>query len=231
MNLKKNERGTYPYVKVAFQPLLCQHCNDAPCSKVAEDGAVYKLANGAVIIDPKKAVGQRKIMEACPYGAVFWNEERALPQKCTLCAHRLEEGKEPRCVQICPSGCLTFGDLDDPNSEVSKLAKEAEVFHPEWSTNPNIYYLNLQRITKNLVAGSVVLGDVDDCAVGAAVTLIGSDGKSVQTVANFFGDFEFDAVSDGEYTLTVECGDYQQQTVQVKAPTDSYVGAIVLTKA
>ncbi|MDH7570104.1 MAG: hypothetical protein QHJ73_11020, partial [Armatimonadota bacterium] len=69
---------------------------------------------------------QKQLVDACPYGVVYWNEEKQLAQKCTLCAHRLDEGKIPRCVQVCPSGCLTFGDLDDPESAVSRLLAERQ---------------------------------------------------------------------------------------------------------
>lgn len=232
MNLTKNERGRYPYVKVAYMPTLCQHCQDAPCSKVAENGAVHRTAQGAVIIDPQKAVGQKKIAEACPYKVVFWNEEKQLPQKCSLCAHRLEEGKVPRCVQICPSGCLSFGDFDDPNSAVSQLLKSAgaEVFHAEWKTNPNIYYLNLQRMTKNLIAGAVVLGDVNDCADGALVKLQDAKGNALETKSNFFGNFEFDGLDDGDYTLVASHEGYGTQTIPVSAKGSTYVGDIILGK-
>ncbi len=162
INLLKSERGRYPRVDVAYMPLLCQQCDDPPCSKVAENDAVRKEANGIVVIDPQKAVGQKQIADACPYGVVFWNEEKRLPQKCTFCAHRLEEGKMPRCVQICPSEAITFGDLSDPSSEISRMLKSTsiEVFHPEWNTRPNVYYANLHRVTKHFIAGSVVLGDL-----------------------------------------------------------------------
>lgn len=113
MDISNVERGTHPFIKVSHIPVLCQHCDDAPCIKVAKDGAVYKRPDGIVLIDPQKAVGQKQIADSCPYHVIFWNEEKNLPQKCTFCAHRLEENKIPRCVQACPSGALVFGDLDE----------------------------------------------------------------------------------------------------------------------
>ena len=102
------------------------HCGAAPCLDAAADGAVYRREDGIVLIDPRKAEGQRSMVDACPYNVIFWNAELQLPQKCTLCAHRLDEGaKEPRCVEACPTGALVFGDLDDPDSEIARLSAVA----------------------------------------------------------------------------------------------------------
>ncbi len=233
MNVFKKERGEYPYIKVAYMPMLCQHCGDAPCMKVSKDGAIQRKSNGIVIIDPKKAVGQKQIVEGCPYGVIFWNEEKNLPQKCTLCAHRIDEGKIPRCVQICPSGCLTFGDLDDPESEVSKLlvTGQAQAYHPEWKTKPNIYYINLDKATKLFVAGSVAYQDINECAEGASVVLTGPQGKNLETKANAFGDFEFDGLLPGKYSVNIKAPGYKSQAMNFELKKDNYLGTINLTKA
>ena len=232
MNLTKYERGVYPYIKVAYMPMLCQQCGNAPCIKAAKNGAVKRKRNGIVVIDPKKAIGQKQIVEACPYGAIFWNEEKNLPQKCTLCAHRIDEGKIPRCAQICPSGCITFGDFDDPESEVSKLlaAGKAEVFHPEWKTKPNIYYTNLEKVTKNFIAGAVVLGDVNECAKGAAVTLSGPKGKKARTKTNAFGNFEFDGLEPGRYAVKIGTSGYKPRLLNIELTKSEYLGDITLAR-
>ena len=181
VNLLSKERGTYPCTKVAYMPVLCMNCDDAPCVKAAKNGAVYKRPDGIVIIDPGKAIGQKQIVDTCPYHAIFWNEEKQVPQKCTFCAHMLEEGKIPKCVQVCPSQAMTLGDLDDPASEVSKLLSsgKAEVFHPEYNTKPSIYYIDLYKITKHFIAGSVIFKDTDECAENVKVTL--EDKKTGET--------------------------------------------------
>jgi len=119
MDLQKAERGSHPFIKVAYMPKPCMQCQDAPCLKSATNGAIYRRPDGVVVIDPKKAAGQKQLVNSCPYGAIYWNEEKNLPQKCTFCVHRLEEGQIPRCVKACPNGCLNFGDLEDPKSGVA----------------------------------------------------------------------------------------------------------------
>lgn len=232
INLRMKERGAYPYVKCAYMPVACLHCDDAPCVKVATDGSVYKRPDGIVVIDPQKAVGQKQVVDACPYDVIYWNEEKKLPQKCTFCVHRLEQGEIPRCVQVCPSQALIFGDLDDPKSEASKLLKsgKSEVFHPEYNTKPRVYYIDLYKMTKYFIAGAVIYGDVDECAEGVTATLLDASGKSVKTKTNSYGNFDFDALSAGKYTVKLECAGYAPKTLEVDLKTDSYLGDITLTK-
>jgi len=228
INVIKKERGIYPCIKVAYVPALCVHCDDAPCIKAAKKGAIYKRSDGIVIIDPKKATGQKQIVDACPYKVIFWNEERGLPQKCTLCVHRLDEGKIPRCVLSCPSEALKFGDLDDTKSEVSKLVAsgKTEPLYPQYKTTPRIHYMNVPKI---FIAGSVVYGDKNECAEGTSVTLT-SNGKSTKTTANAFGDFMFDGLAAGKYSVKIECKGYAAKIIDVDLKTDNYLGALFLSR-
>jgi Fe-S-cluster-containing dehydrogenase component len=108
-------------------------------------------------------------VEACPYHAIFWNAEKQVPQKCTFCVHRLEEGKVPRCAQICPSEAIKFGDLDDPKVKFTTCGiRKTEPLNPELKTRPNVVYLD---VPKTFLAGSVVYSDKDECFEGASVTL------------------------------------------------------------
>lgn len=229
MNVSKKERGAYPCIKVAYIPVPCQHCQDPPCLKKAQSGAIFQRPDGVILIDPQKARGQKQLVDACPYHAIFWNEEKNLPQKCTFCAHRLEDGKEPRCAQICPSGAIKFGDLDNPQSEVSQLmaSKNTEPLRPELKTRPQVVYLN---VPKTFLAGSVVYGDKDECVEGASVTL-NSNGLNKVIKTNAFGDFMFDGLSAKSYSLKVEVPGYQTYTQNVNLTTDSYLGAIKLIKS
>lgn len=209
MNIQDVERGKSARFKVATIPIPCMHCQEAPCEKAAKNHAVTHRDDGIVLIDPEKAKGQKHLVEACPYNAIYWNEEAKLPQKCTFCAHLLDAGyKEPRCVEICPTGALTFGDLDDPDSAVlKKRIHEADVLEPgNDDLKPIVKYLNIPGM---LVAGTIFLPDVKEVAKGAKVTLSGSGiVKSIQ--ANGFGDFEFENLpKDKEYTLRIEQAGYE----------------------
>jgi Fe-S-cluster-containing dehydrogenase component len=90
MNIERKERGQYPIVQVAYLPMPCMHCDDAPCIKDSPAGTIYKREDGLIIIDPVKAKGHPEIVDTCPYGAIYWNEEAQLAQKCTGCAHLID---------------------------------------------------------------------------------------------------------------------------------------------
>ncbi len=106
IDIKVKERGAPPLVDVAYLPVMCQHCDDAPCIKAAENDAVTKRDDGIVIIDPEKSVGQRQIMEACPYGVVFWNEEKNIPQANNSMAATPQTCQSPRWMST--SGTCLF---------------------------------------------------------------------------------------------------------------------------
>lgn len=230
MQLKVRERGQYPYtVKVAHTPTPCMGCKDAPCVKAATEGAVYARPDGVVIIDPVKAKGQKQIVESCPYGVIFWNQELDIAQKCTFCAHRIEKGTIPRCAESCPTDAIIFGDLDDPNSEPSKLVSggKTEIPSPELGLDTAVRYIDLP---KTLIAGSVYLADNDECAVAVQVTV--SEGADVRTTnTNAFGDFEFDRLApDKTYALKIERPGYSTVTQSIKLEGDTYLGDIALKK-
>lgn len=230
MRLIEKERGQYPVVKVAYTPVTCMQCEDAQCIKVAQNGAVYRRLDGIVIINPEKAKGQKQIVNGCPYRVIEWNEEKELPQKCILCAHMLDKGeKEPRCVETCPTDAIIFGDLDDPESEVSKaMASDAvESLHPEFGLHEKVKYIALP---KKFVAGTVVYGDTDEVATNITVTLR-ANGDSLATQTNGFGDFEFEGLADNlDCTIVVEAPGYKSKNVKVKTMKDTSLGEIVLKK-
>ena len=229
MQVQELERGVYPKPKVSYIPKPCMHCESAPCMAAAIDGAVYRRDDGIVIIDPEKAKGQEAIVNACPYRVIFWNAEKQLPQKCTMCAHRLDEGeKMPRCVESCPVQALVFGDLDDPKSEIAKLSARlaTESLHPEFATKSLVQYVG---IPKRFVAGEVVCkGNEGECAPGVKVTLSGG-GLNLETVTDLFGDFEFEGLGKNEkYQIVVTTDGYVDKKVKFTTFRDVNLGEIVL---
>jgi Fe-S-cluster-containing dehydrogenase component len=202
----QKERGQRPHVKVTYTPLLCQHCDNAPCIKAAPD-AVYKRDDGLVIIDPQKAKGNEKLTKSCPYHVIYWNEELALPQKCTGCAHLLDGDHPitiPRCVDNCQTGAIIFGEEDELDLD------GAEIFHPEYGTRPRVYYRNLP---KKFVAGTVYDPTIKEVVIGATVTLAGSDGTFVATTDNY-GDFWLNGLPDADFTLTIK-GDGKTKSIPI----------------
>jgi Fe-S-cluster-containing dehydrogenase component len=229
MKVIEKERGKYPKVKLAYVPIPCMHCRDATCVKAAQDKAIYRRPDGIVIIDPVKSKGQKQLISSCPYRVIYWNEEKQIPQKCTFCAHLMDAGwKEPRCVELCPTGALVWGDLDDPNSAPSKLiASGTEMLHPEYGLKERVSYVNLP---KKFVAGTVIYGDKDECAEGVTVTL-SRNGEKKTTKTNFFGDFEFDGLPDNaDYTVQIRAPGYKGQELEAKTKVDVYLGNIILEK-
>jgi Fe-S-cluster-containing dehydrogenase component len=232
MQIKEVERGTYPRPKLDYIPTPCMHCEDAPCMNVAADGAVYRRDDGIIIIDPTKAKGQKDIVNTCPYRVIFWNAELEVPQKCTMCAHLLDKGeKQPRCVEACPTGALVFGDLDDRNSEISRLVCEldAGVFHPEYDTLPLVKYHGLP---KKFIAGEVVRKDVPgECAAGVRVTLE-SETEKLQGETDSYGVFDFDGLErNTAYRVRIELTGYEPYLAEVVTNNDVDLGEVVLEPA
>ena len=231
MNIMRKERGQYPKVDVGYLPIPCMHCDDAPCMKKAKGGAVSKRKDGIVLIDPEKAKGQKDLVDSCPYGAIWWNADKAVPQKCTFCVHLLEDGwDKPRCVQACPTGAMEVVYAEDAQMQKRVKSEGLEAYRPELKTKSRVYYKNLYRYTRCFIAGSVALQDKDECADGAKVTLSKGNKAFSTAEANNYGDFKFDDLGEksGKYTLQVTYPDYKTQKVSVDLKTSINIGTIFL---
>lgn len=136
-------KGTFPKLSLEFQPSQCQHCANTPCASVCPTSATYVTEEGVVMIDYDKCIICKACMSACPYDARFVSEAHNAVEKCTFCYHRLAEGKEPACVETCPTKVRVFGDLNDPNSKVTKLLQENDTYQlkPEKHTRPRLFYI------------------------------------------------------------------------------------------
>lgn len=134
--------GAYPTIELELKSERCNHCTNAPCVRCCPTGASHQLDNGIVLVTADDCIGCGACIQSCPYDARYQHPDGYV-DKCTFCNHRLEKGQLPACVSVCPTKCMYFGDLDNPNSEVSRLLKNRKwkTLAPEAGTKPQVYYL------------------------------------------------------------------------------------------
>jgi Fe-S-cluster-containing dehydrogenase component len=225
--LKLNEciRGTMPQVKVAYVPVLCMHCDDAPCIAACPSGAISQRADGLVWIDPLKCTGKQLCIPSCPYGAIYFNQDLSLAQKCTGCAHLLDRGwpiTEPRCTDACPPECLKFGEESDLSAEIA----QGERLTPDSGDTPNtrVYYMNLP---KRFIAGTVYDPTDKEVVIDATCTLSG-DGSGTATTDGF-GDFWFEGLEVGTFSLTISADGKTKTIDNISTEKDVSLGDIALS--
>lgn len=141
--VKVVEKGTYPNVRRSFLPILCNNCENPICLQNCPVNATWQREDGIVIVDPHRCIGCKYCIASCPYNVRHINPIRKIVQKCTFCHHRVDAGLQPACVESCPPGARIFGDLNDPDSEISKLLAEnaTQVLKPEMGTDPRVFYI------------------------------------------------------------------------------------------
>jgi Fe-S-cluster-containing dehydrogenase component len=137
-----------------FMPRLCMQCENPPCVGVCPVGATYRTPEGVVLVDQDRCVGCGYCVVACPYGARYLIPAGAtspmgsagVADKCTWCYHRISDGRQPACVEICPVDARVFGDLADPDSPIQEIVRQADVslLRPELGTAPRVYYVGLE---------------------------------------------------------------------------------------
>ena len=204
--LDEKIHGTVPKVRVSYRPHFCMHCDNPTCiEKCPIEGAIYKREDGLVIIDPDKCTGCRKCLQesACPYDTIYFNKDLNIAQKCTGCAHLLDQGwQETRCTDNCPTICIRI--LDEDSEEAQEFIKDSEFYLPDIADQmkPRVYYKGLP---KKFVAGTLFDPDADEVYVDAEVKLTGEK-DSYDLKTNHFGDFWFEGLPEGKFKLEIKAG-------------------------
>ena len=223
VDILRRERGQYARNDVAYLPVPCQQCEEAPCIE-ASDGAISRRDDGIVLIDMEKAKGQKDLVQSCPYHAIWWNEEKDVPQKCIFCAHLLDDPSwtpsTTRCAHSCPTEAMATYLVEPEEMEQKIAAEKLQAYLPGLGTRPHTLYKNLYRYTLDFITAGVLVDG--DCCEGATVTLTSKEGgiacdaagcgladggdtaHLATRITNFFGEFKFDGLEHGEYELEVD---------------------------
>ncbi|MAV86755.1 MAG: oxidoreductase [Rhodospirillaceae bacterium] len=220
IEIMRKERGQAPMIDVAYMPVMCNHCDNAPCIKEAKDGAITKREDGIVIIDPVKSKGQKHLVDSCPYDRIWWNEELEIPQTWIFDAHLLDEGwKQPRASSVCATGSIVAKKISD--EEMEKLAQDEklEVLEPKKGTKPRVYYKNLYRYNSCFIGGSVFANqdNIIDCIQDADVTLKRNTEVIAEIKTDIFGDFKFDKLAEGsgDYQIEINADGFKKKTINI----------------
>lgn len=233
IDIKQKERGQTPFMDIAYVPTMCNHCDDAPCIKAAPD-AISKRPDGIVLIDPEKSKGRKEIVEACPYGHIWWNEELEIPQAWNFDAHLIDAGWEKtRGHQSCPTGAMKAVKLDDAAMEKMAADEGLEVLQPELGTKPRVWYRNLWRYSTAFIGGSVS-AEADglvDCVEGATVTLSKDGNQIADANTDIYGDFKFDKLPEGSgaYSIAITSPGHADKSIDVELGESVYLGEIRLS--
>jgi Fe-S-cluster-containing dehydrogenase component len=223
------ERGRIPRVRMTYLPLLCQHCANAACIKACPEDAIKRRPDGLVWIDAAACTGCGLCQPACPYDVIYMNAELNIAQKCTGCAHRVDQGALPRCAEICPHDAIVFGDEAGSVFKKEGNGETPEVYHPEYRAEPRVYWKGLP---KPWIAGSVIDAVSDEVIPAAAITLFDlfNDG-SVTVRSDEFGDFWITGLeNNGKYKLEIKKDGYQDFLAIATTAGDQDLGNIVLER-
>lgn len=233
IRIERTVRGSAPMVDVAYLPVLCNHCDAAPCMAADTSNAIYKRDDGIVMIDPIKAKGRRDLVEACPYGAIVWNEAQQLPQNWFFDAHLLDTGwQAPRMVSVCPTNAIKAVKISDAAMTQRAEQQGLQTLRPELRSKPRVFYKNLHRINACFIGGSAsaLIDGRTECIADAEVVIKHMHVEVARTRTDAFGDFKFDALSQrGRYEISVMHQSYGAAQVQAELGSASiYLGEIML---
>ena len=142
-HVKYIEKGSYPNSTREFSVHRCNHCEDSPCTTICPTTALFTRSDGIVDFDDERCIGCKSCMQACPYDALYIDPNNGTAAKCNYCAHRIENSYEPACVIVCPTESIVSGDLDDPETKISKIVstEKTTVRKAESGAKPKVYYI------------------------------------------------------------------------------------------
>ena len=149
--VKQVEKGEFPDTRRIFSVMRCNHCTDAPCVEICPTEALFIREDGIVDFDNNRCIGCKSCMQACPYDALYIDPDTKTAAKCNYCAHRVDVGREPACVSVCPEHAIIAGDMENPTTEISQLLARQQVIvrKPEKGTNPNLFYIDGDEASLN----------------------------------------------------------------------------------
>jgi Fe-S-cluster-containing dehydrogenase component/formate-dependent nitrite reductase membrane component NrfD len=154
--VKYTEKGSFPSITRSFLIERCNHCDDAPCVDICPVEALWRRDDGIVDFSGDRCIGCKACMAACPYDAIYIDPDSHTVGKCNYCAHRVDVGLQPACVNVCPVEAIITGDLDNPTSQISQLLslEPSMVRRPEKGTKPKLFYLGADGAAVNAEATS-----------------------------------------------------------------------------
>jgi Fe-S-cluster-containing dehydrogenase component/formate-dependent nitrite reductase membrane component NrfD len=144
--VKYIEKGEFPHTSRHFGVMRCNHCDDAPCVEICPTRALFRRDDGIVDFDNSRCIGCKSCMQACPYDALYLDPNTHTAAKCNFCAHRVEMNLEPACVIVCPTQAIIAGDIDNPESNISRIISTQKVAarKPQKGTRPKLFYAGLE---------------------------------------------------------------------------------------
>ena len=226
VGVREYVRGSVPKVKVSYVLKMCMHCDDAPCLRECPvAGAIYQRDDGLVIIDPERCTGCKACVDSCPYDALYFNDGLNIAQKCTGCAHLLDDGWEaPRCADACPTGALRFGE----EAELREPITAADPYRPELGLTTRVHYRNLPR---KFVGGTLYDPVEEEVVIGAICTLTDAEsGESFTVETDDYGDFWFLGLRDDRVFTLRLAGDGKTTTIEaISTARDVNLGDIPMT--
>ena len=221
--VEQTEHGQTPMVKVEYRPVF--GAQNPELAAYAPE-VLMDREDGLIVIEPEKAAGRKDIADK--FDGVFWNEELQIPQGCTGCAHLVDEGKLTHCVDLCSTGALSFGDLEEFADVLANARTVEDVNGNPPAEGTRVYYLNAPRL---FLGGEVWDKEADEDIEGAKVVLSNADGEVAAVETDDFGDFKIEYLDAGAYQLHIEAEGFAPVDQDVQLDKSLFLGDFPLVRA